>query len=199
MENFGPEKIVNVDMDGVLAYYEGYAVIDLPEEHRYVEMKSFYVIDNYPEEYHELIKARQNHPDFYKELPIMQGALQGLKRIVDAGYRPRILSAPPSNNPYAKDGKLHWISENLVPVLGQWVRDEAVIDRNKHAYDGLVLIDDRSEVVRPGEAATWEHVVFDSPHNQLSKAAFRLYGWNDPNLEAILDEAYKRRTSGVAH
>lgn len=189
-----PEKIVYVDMDGVLANFDAYSVIDLPEGVARNGARSFYTEDNYAPEYKKIINARQNDPAFFTDLPVIDGAIEGFGRIIDAGYHPRILSAPLSSNPMSEAGKKEWLKKHLVPVYGDWVVDEAIIDRQKHMHDGLVLIDDRSEVVRPSESSTWEHIVFDDHHNQFSRAAFRLMGWRDENLRPYLDEIYRRRT-----
>ncbi len=80
-----------------------------------------------------------------------------------------------------------------MPCFGEGVVTDAIIAKEKYNYSGLALIDDRPEVDTNNGHATWCHIVFDHPYNRHSSAGLRIQGWDDPQLEEIL-EAARRRT-----
>jgi 5'-nucleotidase len=85
--------------------------------------------------------------------------------------------------------KLAWLRRHFVPLFGELVVSDAIIDKDKYRYDGLALIDDRPEVDTNNGRATWRHIVFDRPYNKHSSAALRIRGWDDPHLEETLEAA----------
>lgn len=180
------KQIVLVDMDGVIADFDGDLLQQLPEGTPLVERRSFYLAEDYPD-HQAAIATRYNNPAFFEELGVIDDALEGWQRMIDLGYDPVIASAPILTNPRSIEGKLMWLDKHFVPEFGVQVLRRAYIGREKHSRPGIALIDDRSEVLRPGQTAEWQHVVFDQPYNQLSSAAFRLMGWRDPSLGEILD------------
>ncbi|ORW59276.1 hypothetical protein AWC20_10035 [Mycobacterium parmense] len=175
-------------MDGVLADFDAAVLDRLPPEIDRVARTHFHLAEDYPEHlaHVELITS---HPRFFLELPLVDNALQGWQRLLDAGYRPRICSAPLSRNERSAQSKVAWLRTHFVPRFGEQVVREAIIDKAKYRHDALALIDDRPDVDTNGGAATWRHVVFDRPYNRQSSATLRLRGWDDPDLVEILEAA----------
>jgi 5'-nucleotidase len=188
----GSDNIVLVDMDGVLADFDAAVLGQLPPVIERVARTHFYIAEDYPRHVAH-VEAITSHQDFFRNLPLVDNALQGWQRLVDAGYNPRICSAPLSRNNQSVQGKLAWLRRHFVPCFGERVVTEAIIDQEKNRYRGLALIDDRPEVDTNNGQTTWCHVVFDHPYNRQSSAALRIQGWDDPHLEDIL-EAARRRT-----
>jgi 5'-nucleotidase len=192
MANRDRDNVVLVDMDGVLADFDAAVLHGIPVIER-VARTHFYIAEDYPQHVAN-VEQITSHPEFFRDLPLVDNALQGWQRLIDAGYRPRICSAPLSRNPEAVQGKLAWLRRHFVPRFGERVVSEAIIDTMKSRYDGAALIDDRPEVDTNNGRATWRHVVFDQPYNKHSRAALRIRGWDDPHLEDIL-EAARRNSS----
>lgn len=188
MAKRGSDDVVLVDMDGVLADFDAAVLDRLPPSIARVARTSFYIAEDYPRHVAH-VQYITSHPDFFLDLPLVDNALQGWQRLIDAGYHPRICSAPLRRNKQSVQNKLAWLRRHFVPHFGELVVSEAIIDRDKYRYAGLALIDDRPEVETDAGRASWRHVVFDRPYNQRSSAAFRIRGWDDPDLEATLATA----------
>lgn len=177
-----------VDMDGVLADFDGLVLERLHRSIARVARTNFYIAQDYPEHmYH--VREITSHPDFFKQLPVVDGALDGWEKMLDLGYDPRICSAPLSSNRFSVEGKLTWLRQIFVPKFGEAVVNRAIIDKQKYKYQGRVLIDDRPEVDTGSGQAQWKHVVFDRPYNQDSSAELRLLNWRDTELDSVLERA----------
>lgn len=183
---------VLVDMDGVLADFDAGIYSILQREHPDIPIKpgrtNFYIADDYPEEY-ELVKAISDQPGFFRTLPPITGYLEGWQAIIDLGFNPRICSSPLKTNFSCRAEKLEWLDHHLVPVFGETVITAAILDSNKHEYDGIALIDDKPKV-RGSEHAVWRHILFDRPYNQGVQNSLRLVGWNDKRLPELLKQAH---------
>ncbi len=184
----GRDRVVLVDMDGVLADFDGAVLEALPPDITRVARTNFYIARDYPE-HKARVEAVYSHPEFFFNLKPTDGAIDGWQRLIDLGFKPRVCTAPLTLNPKSREGKLAWLEEHLVPQFGTQVLEQAIFDKKKHDYDGLVLIDDRPDVDTNGGQATWRHVVFDQPYNQQCASTFRIHGWSDPNLASVLDRA----------
>lgn len=192
------QDIVLVDMDGVLVDFDRAVVEQVallaPHLANVVTGKreKFYFADNYSEkEIINLIRQIQVTPGFFLDMPMYPGAIDGLQRILDAGFHPRICSAPLRKNPTCVSDKMTWLQRNLAPHFSIPLLAEAYITKEKHLCPGLVLIDDRPKLEH-SEQAEWVHVVFDQTYNQNAEGP-RLNGWQDPNLETILREIKERK------
>lgn len=189
MGRMSERPIVLVDMDGVLADFDGATEAFLRERHPHVTIaprKNFYFRHDYPDEaHHALINDLHASQHFFRNLPEIPDALEGWQRIIDLGYEPRICSSPLHTNEWCKEEKLAWVEHHL----GKQAAKNAIITSNKEEHDGIVLIDDRPEIKNAANAI-WQHITFDQPYNVEIATEFRLRGWRDPNLEALLEQAH---------
>ncbi len=188
---------INLDMDGVLAGFDQridqIAVDELGLEEP--EFRShFYASKNYPPKHIEAVRAISNEKGFFGSLPVIHGAIDGIQRVIDAGYHPRILSSPIGSNPYSTEEKLEWLEEHIEPTIGSFIVSQAVITKDKHLFDGAALIDDRPQIKHSEEAA-WEHVLFTQEYNEHISGKLRIDDWYDPNLEEVLRIASARSRS----
>lgn len=177
--------IVLIDMDGVLADFDGatHAHLQTPEVNIPLQPRqNFYFRDDYIDTAHvDVINKLHASEHFFRNLPPIEGALEGWNQIQDLGYHPRICSSPLHTNEWCKDEKLEWIKQHL----GEAAMQDAIIDSKKELYEGIALIDDRPHI-KNGDQAAWRHIVFDAPYNQQSSAELRLHGWQDTSLPELL-------------
>ena len=182
---------VLVDMDGVLADFDAEVLarvgVRYPQIPLLGERQKPRIRDDYPE-YRELVHGVALEEGFFASLSLVDEALEGWQRILDAGYHPRVCSSPILANPYCQGEKLAWLDAHLAPIFGKAVVDEAIITREKYLQNGIAQIDD-SPTIQHEEQAVWQHIMFDAPYNQSATEHPRLYGWLDGNLPALLDAA----------
>lgn len=182
---------VLVDMDGVMAEFEE-ANNDIirthfPEIIPVARRAEFYFADTYKahEGVGEKVYKENRRPGFFKNFPVVDGAVEGWRRILEAGYQPRVCSSPLQDHDTVVDEKIDWLMEHFVPVFGDWVVKTAIFNRDKSGYDAFAVIDDRPTLRNIGKAA-WQHIVFSRSYNQSVETEFRLEGWYDPALKAYL-------------
>ena len=177
--------IVLVDMDGVLADFESAVLSHVRALHPGITippMTKFRVHHNFDDEIiQQEIISYITSEGFFRNLPLIDGALDGWQRLIDLGYAPRICSTPIRTNPWSESEKRAWLTKHL----GAKVAEEAFIDRNKYLHGGVTLIDDRTDL-RHASKAPWQQILFDATYNQELETDYRLYGWNDPKLDALL-------------
>ena len=189
-------NVVLVDMDGVMADFDSAALATVAKN-LVVPRGHFYVTDDYPEHMQPRLEAIYNEPGFFETLEPMPNLFEGWQTLIDNGYHPQVASSPMRSNPTCTEDKIRWLDRVMVPQFGPQVVEEAIIDKNKWKYNGLVLVDDRPDVPRgPNgqQVATWEHVLFGWEHLSLSDvpmaaAALRLTSWG--NIDQLLYNLHK--------
>src|SRR5438270_6665789 len=122
-------------MDGVLADFDAAVLDRLPPVITRVARTHFYIAEDYPQHVAH-VEYITSHPEFFRNLPLVDKALEGWQRLIDAGYRPRICSAPLSTNKESAQDKLAWLRRHFVPRFGERVVREAIIDKEKSRHDG---------------------------------------------------------------
>lgn len=197
------ENTVLVDMDGVLADFEepnnDIIRTHFPDIVPVVDRPDFYFKDTYEpyEDVNDTIYVENRRPGFFRAFPIVNGAVQGWQRILEAGYVPRVCSSPLEDHGTVVAEKIDWLEEHFVPEFGAWVVDLAIFNRDKSGYDAVAMIDDRP-TLRSIEKATWQHIIFSQSYNRTVETDFRLEDWYDPALEGLLAKARSRHAVTVA-
>ncbi len=177
-----------VDMDGVLADFDGATTAYLVEHHPDIaiaERNNFYYRDDYPDPAHQAI-INQLHASrhFFANLPVIDGALEGWERLYELGYEPRVCSSPLHTNEWCEAEKRDWLGRHL----GRSVAMAAILTTAKHEYDGVALLDDRP-TIRHADQASWQHVVFGASYNRGVPSELRITGWRDEALPDVLARA----------
>jgi len=181
-------------MDGVLANFEtpNNTIVQRYYPSVFVDSPrtNFYYRDSYRNhpEVVQKIESECRKPGFIRSFPVIENALHGWERIIEAGYIPRVCSSPLENHKTVINEKKQWLEEHFVPKFGPLLIDLAIFDRDKSKYPAIAIIDDRP-TLRNSEKATWQHIVFSTSYNLEVDTAFRLHGWLDPSLKELLNRS----------
>jgi 5'-nucleotidase len=182
--------LVLVDQDGVIADFdEGFNVAwrAAHPERVVVEAplrRTFYLRDDYPQEYSAEIRDIQSREGFILGLPPVPGALEALQGMLAAGHDVRICTSPLTRFTHCVGEKFQWAHDHLGP---QWV-GRVVLTKDKTLVRGDVLIDDKPEVTG-ALVPVWEHLVFEAPYNATAKG--RRINWG--NWQQVLAEVDRDR------
>lgn len=185
-EKYPINHTVLEDMDGVLFDFEGAVdaalALEFPNLERADPRSHFYVYARYEAQNPEVadfIKSTQNSQGFFRSLDPLPGAIDQWRALIEAGYTPRICSAPLTDNPHCITEKLEMIDY----YFGPHAADAAFIGKNKQDEDGICLIDDRPAIK---DGRYWQRVAYTQPYNTHESDCLRIDGWNDPTLLQIL-------------
>ena len=179
--------LVLLDQDGVLADFEHGFQLSWRQRHPdlaavdLAERRSFRVRDDYPEHQRGLVDAIYHAPCFYRDLPPIAGAIEGVKAMLDAGIDVRICTSPLDAFRHCVPEKYEWVERHL----GQEFVRRIIVTKDKSLVAGDVLIDDNPEIAT-SRPPTWRHVLFDQPYNR-NHVGPRI---NWANWEAILDPEF---------
>lgn len=134
------ERIVNVDMDGVICDWEGYAVKLMGKP-----------IDNMPDTEIWPVIEDYGKSKFFSEMPWLSGGKELWNYVTSNFLKVKILSALGNTDAVDKQtstGKMEWLRHNI-PNLSA---DDIILVQNKHkkrhyAKPGDIMIDDNETVI----------------------------------------------------
>lgn len=183
-----------MDMDNVLADFDRRLYSDLAARHPGLvprERRNFLFGKDYPEytdDINDIIYSR----GFYDSLPLVESAVNGLRRIIKNDMEPVICSTPLDSD-FCIDDKLSWINRELVPVFGKNILHSAEFTLDKSLSEGLVLIDDNPNLEKHVSAG-WEQILFLHDYGRDKVAPrYTIENWNDQNLEHLLRGIKEKR------
>ena len=178
--------LVLVDMDGVLADFEGHLMeewhrrhpntFNLPREER----TSFYLSRQFPKEHRGKLFEIMYTPQFFASLPPIPGGKEAINDMKELGWEVFLCSSPLLENRTGASEKFAWAEQHL----GRDWRGRLILTSDKTLVHGDILIDDRPDIQGAIEPV-WEHVVYDHPYNRQVKGKRRLT-WE--NWQAVLLE-----------
>lgn len=156
-----------LDMDGVTVDFYGGTTdrwrqenpneFFIPTE----EIRHFFIREGYPEHLRERITELHCRKGFFLNLPLIPGALEGVKHLLRHWRGVRICTTPIPESLFCIDEKREYILRYFGPRLA----DSIIFANDKTVIPGRFLIDDRSEIAGM-QKPTWEHILFAAPHNR---------------------------------
>lgn len=161
--------LVLVDQDGVLADFEqGFFEVwqQSPLQHEYPAIspdrrRHFYPQNDYPEKWHADIHRIMTQAGFFRDLPVVGGAVAGLNAMLEAGHEVVICTAPLNEYQNCVLEKYEWVERHL----GEAWTKRMVVTKDKTLVFGDVLVDDRPQI--HGRCTPqWQHVLYDQPYNR---------------------------------
>lgn len=115
-------------------------------------------------------------PRLYEGMQPIAGAVEGVDRLLEAGFKVPFASSPTWTNPGCVAGKVadvrqHWGPDQVKSLL---------LSMDKTILFGDVLIDDKPEITGANPSPMWEHLMYSQPYNAYRNAhAHRMNGWSD--------------------
>lgn len=181
-------KVILVDQDSVLADFEGELLRIWRKKYpdrAYVPVEkrqTFYIADDYPEEFKADVRLIHNSPGFIANLPPIPGGIEAVLEMKRQGHIVKICTSPLTRNIDSMKEKHDWVQRHLGR---DWVKN-LIITSDKTMVAGDYLIDDKPEITGV-MVPTWEHIIFDAPYNRHIQGRRRLVGWSGwqeviPNL-----------------
>lgn len=100
-------------------------------------------------------------PGFFRELPLMPGAKQGVEDILRYMGEVYFVTSPMKEAPHSAGDKLVWVKKHF----GRGMAEMTIITQDKTAVKGDILIDDKPEILGRF-SPEWKRWVYDQPYNQ---------------------------------
>lgn len=186
------EKPVLVDCDGVLCDFIGECITYLNKRFdtnfRYGDMFDDIRKVVGPKFWDEETEAHVLSNGFAKNMRELPGAVDGVKKIQDAGYKVMFLTSPYGGSPTWAFDRFKWLEERLGAT-----RDDVIFAREKRYVDGITLIDDKvSNVVKWAEYNKTTGLLVTQPWNvddaeSVHSLVLRPAGWD--SILKLLDNS----------
>lgn len=176
-------KFILVDMDGVIADYEGGFLKIWQQEHPnefYVPVKQRKIWDitkQYPLSLKKKIGAIIHQEGFFRSLELIPGALQAINDLTARGNMVFICTSPSVQFQNCVLEKYEWVKNHLGD---EWTK-KIILTRDKTLIRADYLVDD-NPVIEGCMQPSWEHILFDQPWNRYCKELRRI-DWS--NLKDI--------------
>jgi len=195
-------RVVLVDMDGVIADFDGRLLTILKERHQVVatrdHLTKFPFAANFPADIKPTIDAIMAEEGFFRSFEPIPGAIAALREMqAEEGLEVFICTAPIARSRFCHQEKVEWVRAHLddavpkAPADGtsdakrlkaepstEWVR-RMVVTSDKSLVRGDLLIDDAPQAKASAFEPTWEHVWYRQPYNASLMGRRRLGSWGE--------------------
>lgn len=180
--------IILSDMDGVLADFES-RVFDILEKmggpkRDEVDPVPFKIAERVGKEWSSTVFDIITKENFFAELEPLEGALEALKEMEEAGHQVWICTSPLLRNPTCASEKLAWVEKHL----GKKWMGRTIITSDKTLVNGDVLIDDKAFITGE-QTPPWAHILYDQVPQRETSAKVRMQKW--ASWREALEEAIK--------
>ena len=154
-----------LDMDEIIAQWVSRITQYYNEDHgtsfTLDDVKNWDVTTNFGPGSEGAIRSYMRYIELYRDLEPVEGAIVGMKKLLDAGHELRIVSSVPKCAGISYHGKLEWLRRNtpffnLKHFIASHVKDEQM---------GDVLFDDGLHNIMPFVKSGRNAVVLDRPWN----------------------------------
>ena len=178
--------IILVDQDDVLADFEEAFKEEWTKRYpdRIIvpleERLSFYIFENYPDEYKEDIIDIYKSEGFYRNMQPIEGGLEAVKYLAKKNDV-FICTSPMDTSRFCASEKYDWVKHHLGE---EWTR-KLILTKDKTLVYGDILIDDKPEITGKRKNPFWEHILYTRPWNKHLNSQKRLI-WK--NYKEVLNQ-----------
>ncbi|XP_045839886.1 5'(3')-deoxyribonucleotidase, cytosolic type [Meles meles] len=193
---------VLVDMDGVLADFEGGFLrgfrrrfpgepyVPLEERRGFLAREQYRALRP---DLEDKVASVYEAPGFFLDLEPIPGAVEAMLEMNNMqDTEVFICSSPLLKYEHCVGEKYRWVEKHLGP---QFV-ERIILTRDKTVVLGDLLIDDKDSIQGQEETPSWEHILFTCCHNRhvaLPPTRRRLLSWSD-NWREIIESKRGART-----
>ncbi|XP_042303861.1 5'(3')-deoxyribonucleotidase, cytosolic type [Sceloporus undulatus] len=191
----GPVLRVLVDMDGVLADFEGGVLrgflASFPGEPHLslAQRRGFSVLEQYRALREDLavkIASVYESQGFFLGLDPIPGAIEAMQEMIQMPNTEVFLCTTPLRKyDYCVQEKYQWVEKHLGPKFVE----RLILTRDKTIVSADLLFDDKDTIRGVEPNPSWEHILFSCCHNKhlkLEPPRKRLESWTD-DWRAILE------------
>lgn len=162
--------VVAFDLDGVVVDWYGEVLRHIPQEiHVPADgIKTFWIEENYPEEYRSKILDTIRRQGFYDAMKPLGNSIEVLNQLYDDGrFHPYLCSSPETDTVHQGcwSEKARWVER----YLGSRWLDRLMLIRDKSLAMADIIVDDKPEMkghyISEGQQS-WQRFVFSHSYNQ---------------------------------
>jgi 5'-nucleotidase len=185
--------VILLDMDGVLADWDGGCRLAWGERTAIDRTASYYMERCIPEDAVSQADAQclMLSAGFFRGLAPIPGAIRAAKAMRAAGYEVFLCTNPLAHSRHCVQEKLDWVGEHL----GDEWRDRVILTNNKFLVAGDVLVDDKPFATLPRgknmPPPSWKQIVFDAPYNRHlggeANGVARIVSWGEEEWRPCLE------------
>lgn len=183
-----PNQRLLLDMDGPLAAFDlhfwnrctdqgwGFNVAGPHEQ------TARFFTDHMPDKAQRALARKMvESPGWFRELPVTEGAQQGVQDLLSQGVQIWVCTKPLAASHTCASEKMAWIEEHFPDLQGR-----VIVTPDKSLVQGDVLLDDAPKLSWIPRA-TWEPRIFTAPYNGAGSKweGIPSWSWGDP-LEGLL-------------
>ncbi len=177
--------LIALDMDGVVAGWDEYLDSQLGNHPE---------LDDFPRQPHrgwnnyadaapkhkKLVYKILEHPEFYRSLQPIPGAVEAYQEMVADGHDVIFLSTPWQSNPMGYQDKADWLKKHF----GSVARSNLILTADKTLVHAHYLVDDKPAIkgrIRP----SWTRIFFNQSYNEGLEGP-RIMNWTDGSWKGVL-------------
>jgi 5'(3')-deoxyribonucleotidase len=139
------------------------------------QVKTWQIEDSLGDEIIPYVRSYMRSTLFYPKLEPIEGAVEGVRSLIQDGHEVMIVTAVPRCAPQAYDGKMTWVRDHM-PFFDV---DDFMSVKKKYRVDADVLVDDGTHNLNAWTDSKRIAVAFDRPWNRDARTPYRARDWKE--------------------